>query len=62
VAASGAKKLQRSLKAAGREAEFHTYAGAAHWFFERDRADAYNPSAADLAWGRTVEFLKKHLK
>ena len=60
VAASGAKKLQKSLKAAGKEAEFYTYPGTTHWFFENDRAGAYDPQAAKLAWNRTVEFLKKH--
>ena len=62
VAASGAKKLQKSLQAAGREAEFHTYPGTTHWFFEADRPDAYNASAADLAWKRTIEFLNLHVK
>jgi carboxymethylenebutenolidase len=26
-----------------------------------ERVNAYNKEAADLAWGRTVEFLKKNL-
>ena len=60
VAASGVKKLQKGLKAAGKEAEFYTYPGTTHWFFESDRAGAYNPQAADLAWNRAVGFLKKH--
>jgi carboxymethylenebutenolidase len=62
VAASGVKKMQKSLQAAGKEAEFYTYAGTTHWFFESDRADAYNAPAAELAWRRTVEFLQKHLR
>ncbi len=61
VAALGVKKLEKSLTAAGKEAEFHTYAGTTHWFFENDRADAYNARAAKLAWSRTIEFLKKHI-
>ena len=60
VSTSGVKKLQKSLKAAGRQAEFHIYPGTAHWFFESDRPDAYHPQAAASAWSRTVEFLKKH--
>jgi carboxymethylenebutenolidase len=59
--ASGVKKLQKSLKTAGREAEFYTYPGTTHWFFESDRQEAYNPSAAELAWSRTIEFLKRHI-
>jgi carboxymethylenebutenolidase len=58
VADSGVKKLRKSLAAAGREAEFHTYPGTGHWFFEADRPDAFQPQAAELAWERTVAFLK----
>jgi carboxymethylenebutenolidase len=61
VAASAVKKLQKQLKAAGRDAEFHTYPATSHWFFESDRPDAYDARAAGLAWGRTVEFLRRHL-
>jgi len=61
VAASGVKKMRQSLQAAGKEAEFHTYAGTGHWFFEADRPDAYDAPAAELAWSRTLEFLKKHI-
>jgi carboxymethylenebutenolidase len=61
TAASGVKKLEKSLREAGRPAVFHTYPGTGHWFFEQDRKDAFNPDAAALAWDRTVEFLKKQL-
>jgi carboxymethylenebutenolidase len=46
VAESGVNKLQKALKAAGRNAEFYTYPGTTHWFTESDRAEAYNPQAA----------------
>jgi len=62
VAASGMKKLQKSLQAAGKEAEFYTYTGATHWFFENDRPDAFKAQAADLAWSRAIGFLKKHIR
>jgi carboxymethylenebutenolidase len=62
VAASGAKKLEKSLRAAGRPVTFHTYPGTGHWFFEQDRSEAYNAPAAQLAWERTVEFLKTQLE
>ncbi len=58
VAPSGVKKLEKSLRTAGRPATFHTYPGTGHWFFEQDRSEAYNAPAAQLAWERTLEFLK----
>jgi carboxymethylenebutenolidase len=58
VAASGVKKLHQTLHAARRPVTFHTYPGTGHWFFESDRPEAYQPEAAQLAWERTVTFLK----
>ncbi len=62
VALSGVKRLEKMLRAAKRPATFHIYEGTAHWFFEKDRKDAYNAQAAQLAWKRTIDFLKLHLK
>ena len=61
VSASGIKKQQKNLKAAGREAEYYTYPGTTHWFFENDRPEAYNAQAAELAFARTIGFLKSRL-
>jgi len=55
---SSVDELEESLKAAGRPVSFYTYPGTGHWFFEADRADAYDQAAAELAWKRTLEFLK----
>ena len=60
LAASGVKKLEKSLRAAGRPATLHTYPGTGHWFFESDRAEAFDLEAAQLAWERTLEFLEPH--
>jgi carboxymethylenebutenolidase len=49
--------LAEVLRAAGRPATFHTYPGTQHWFCEPDRPE-YDPAAADLAWERTLAFLK----
>ncbi|UYN90719.1 MAG: dienelactone hydrolase family protein [Anaerolineales bacterium] len=38
--------------------ERHIYPNTGHWFYEHNRADAYNAEAADLAWQRTITFLK----
>ena len=53
--------LEKNLKGADRPTTFYTYAGTGHWFFENDRPDAYDASAAQLAWERTVTFLHKQL-
>jgi carboxymethylenebutenolidase len=52
------EELEKDLKKAGRPVVFYTYEGTGHWFFEPDREDAYNADAAELAWKRTLEFLK----
>jgi carboxymethylenebutenolidase len=53
--------LEASLGLAGGDATFHRYAGTGHGFFESDRPDAFDADAAELAWSRTVEFLRAHL-
>ena len=52
-------ELEEALRQAGRPVTFHTYPGTGHWFFEPDRPDAYNQAAANLAWERTLAFLKR---
>jgi carboxymethylenebutenolidase len=59
--AARVEKLESALRAAGRPVTFHHYKGTGHWFFEPDRTDAYRRDAAELAWNRTVAFLKKSL-
>ncbi len=59
---TGVKRLERRLRAAHRPATFYTYAGTSHWFFEKDRAEAYNGKAARLAWQRTLAFLRQTLR
>jgi carboxymethylenebutenolidase len=54
-------EVERLLKEARRPTTFYTYPGAGHWFAEDDRPDAYNATAAELAWERTVAFLHKRL-
>ena len=43
------------------QAETYVYPGAAHGFYCDERA-SYNKASADLAWGRTQEFLTKNMK
>jgi carboxymethylenebutenolidase len=58
---AGIPAYEGALKAAGKAYELHMYEGVNH-AFNNDTAPArYNKEAADLAWGRTVAFFKKHL-
>ncbi len=50
--------VEQALREAGRPLTFYRYPGVGHWFVEQDRKDAYNKAAADLAWERTMAFLK----
>lgn len=59
VSASSARKLKKSLANANADATYYTYPDTTHWFFEDDRTDAYDKSAAELAWKRSIAFLKK---
>lgn len=59
--ASKVQALEQRLLASDGKVEFYTYPETTHWFFEEDRLDAYAPKAAELAWSRTVEFLRSRL-
>ncbi|SRR6266496_6695236 len=50
--------MHDAMQAAGLKVDFHVYPDTQHWFFENDRPE-FNPQAADLAWKRTLEFLRK---
>lgn len=49
---------QDALQQAGRPLELHRYAGTGHWFAEPSRPDAYQAEAAELAFQRTLAFLR----
>ncbi len=57
---AGIAGFEEALKASGKTYELHLYEGAEHAFNNDTNAARYNKQAADLAWGRTVEFLKKN--
>lgn len=52
-------RLAAELRNSGHAVDFHVYPGTGHWFFEPDRAQAYSPAAAKLAWERTLAFLQR---
>ncbi len=58
---AGIAAYEAALKAAGKTYELHMYDGANHAFNNDTNPARYNKAAADLAWGRTVAFFKKHL-
>jgi carboxymethylenebutenolidase len=53
-------EFAQTMRGAGREVTIHTYPGTGHWFAEPSR-DAYRADAAELAWERTLAFLRQHL-
>jgi carboxymethylenebutenolidase len=58
-AQSNVDELEESLRRAGRQVTFYRYKDTGHWFFEPDRIDAYDEGSAQLAWDRTLAFLKR---
>lgn len=50
-----------ALKAAHKPVEAFTYPGVDHAFNNDTSSERYDKAAADLAWGRTITFLHKHL-
>ena len=50
-----------ALRAAGKRVTYHNYEGANHAFNNDTSAERYDKAAADLAWGRTMRFFKRHL-
>ncbi|MEM8968284.1 MAG: dienelactone hydrolase family protein [Bacteroidota bacterium] len=52
---------EAALKKHDKEYQAHTYANANHGF-HNDTTPRYDADAAKLAWERTIEFFKKHLK
>ena len=57
---AGIAEYETALKANAKSYELHVYEGANHAFNNDTNAARYNKEAADLAWSRTVTFLKKH--
>jgi carboxymethylenebutenolidase len=57
---AGVDALVGTLREAGRDVTIHRYAGTSHWFIEPDRPE-YDAEAANLAWERTIAFLRENL-
>jgi len=52
--------FEEALKASNKAYEAHIYPDVNHGF-HNDSTPRYDKQAAELAWGRTIEFFKKHL-
>lgn len=57
----GIKAYEEALKKAGVSYQLYMYDGVNHAFNNDTSAARYNKDAADLAWSRTVAFLKESL-
>ena len=58
---AGIAEYEAALKQNGKAYELHMYEGANHAFNNDTNAARYSKEAADLAWGRTIAFLKRNL-
>ena len=58
---AGIKDFEDALKANGKAYALHMYDGVNHAFNNDTNAARYDKAAAELAWSRTVAFLKKQL-
>jgi carboxymethylenebutenolidase len=58
---AGIDAFRDALAANGKTFEIYVYDGANHAFNNDTSAARYDKTAADLAWKRTVDFLKKNL-
>ncbi|NQT94518.1 MAG: dienelactone hydrolase family protein [Lentisphaerae bacterium] len=58
----GIPAFEAALKEASVDYTLHVYEGAQHAFHNDTNPGRYHPEAADLAWRRTILFLKDKLK
>jgi carboxymethylenebutenolidase len=55
------EQIRNDLERGGVSATFHRYPGTGHAFFNDDRPDVHHAEASELAWKRTLEFLRANL-
>jgi carboxymethylenebutenolidase len=57
-----AKDTDAAIKKAGKQSEINIYPNVDHGFFNDERPDVYNKTAADDAWRRTLAHFRQNLK
>jgi len=58
---AGIDAYKKALQESGKDFQIFIYDGVNHAFNNDTSSARYDKKAADLAWSRTVEFLKKNL-
>jgi len=58
----GIPATEEAMKKHNKPFTYKIFPGAKHAFNNDTSPDRYHPEAAKEAWGRTLEFFKKHLK
>lgn len=58
----GIRTAVESITAAGGQVRVYDYPGTHHAFFNDERPEVYDPDAAELAWGRTLELFGRRLR
>lgn len=61
AAAPGIQQARQLISDAGGEVTAYDYAGTGHAFFNDDRPEVYDETAATLSWDRTLTFLHERL-
>jgi carboxymethylenebutenolidase len=59
--ADEAREVFDRLRALGKDVTLEVYPGTRHGFFNDELPHAYDPAAAEVAWTRTIGFLRAHL-
>lgn len=60
-AAPGIQEARRAIEAAGGDVTTYDYPGTRHAFFNDDRPEVYDATAAASAWARTLELFRSRL-
>jgi len=57
-----ARKLESSLREAGKRCDFHVFPGVDHAFFNDSRPEVFDAAAAQRAWDMTLRFFRTELQ